>query len=219
MFSSKSFTVSGLIFQSLIHFEFIFVYRVRKCPNFILLHIVVVLPSPLLKILSLTKEARIYNRAKIVSSVPPGCSGLAQRRSSSSWVEWAGDAARSFEYLRRWDELGVGVWGRFLLGNSTIIIAGSFRQFGNTFPRGRGIERNVQVWTMSLIKWTSKHCAKSPSYPPRCVCHRQRSSWIPHSCLAAATMHLSGASSVCKLPLRRSVTYIWLAKKLVRVFA
>ena len=29
MFSSKSFIVSGLIFQSLIHFEFIFVYGVR----------------------------------------------------------------------------------------------------------------------------------------------------------------------------------------------
>ena len=31
MFSSKSFIVSGLIFRSLIHFEFIFVYGVRKC--------------------------------------------------------------------------------------------------------------------------------------------------------------------------------------------
>ena len=39
MFSSKSFTVSGLTFRSLIHFEFVFVYGVRKCSNFILLHI------------------------------------------------------------------------------------------------------------------------------------------------------------------------------------
>ena len=31
MFSSRSFTVSGLTFRSLIHFEFIFVYGVRKC--------------------------------------------------------------------------------------------------------------------------------------------------------------------------------------------
>ena len=31
MFSSKSFTVSGLTFRSLIRFEFIFVYGVRKC--------------------------------------------------------------------------------------------------------------------------------------------------------------------------------------------
>ena len=31
MFSSKSFIVSGLTFRSLIHFEFIFVYGVRKC--------------------------------------------------------------------------------------------------------------------------------------------------------------------------------------------
>ena len=39
MFSSKSFIVSGLTFRSLIHFEFIFVYGVRKCSNFILLHV------------------------------------------------------------------------------------------------------------------------------------------------------------------------------------
>ena len=38
MFSSKSFIVSGLTFRSLIYFEFIFVYGVRKCSNFILLH-------------------------------------------------------------------------------------------------------------------------------------------------------------------------------------
>ena len=31
MFSSRSFIVSGLTFRSLIHFEFIFVYAVRKC--------------------------------------------------------------------------------------------------------------------------------------------------------------------------------------------
>ena len=30
MFSSKSFIVSGLTFMSLIHFEFMFVYGVRK---------------------------------------------------------------------------------------------------------------------------------------------------------------------------------------------
>ena len=40
MFSSKSFTVSGLTFRSLIHFEFIFVYSVRKCSRFILLQVV-----------------------------------------------------------------------------------------------------------------------------------------------------------------------------------
>ena len=33
MFSSKSFIVSGLRFRSLIHFEFIFVYGIRKCSN------------------------------------------------------------------------------------------------------------------------------------------------------------------------------------------
>ena len=41
IFSSKSFIVSGLTFRSLIHFEFIFVYGVRKCCNFILLHVAV----------------------------------------------------------------------------------------------------------------------------------------------------------------------------------
>ena len=41
MFSSKSFIVSGLTFRSLIHFEFIFVYGVRKCSNLILLHVAV----------------------------------------------------------------------------------------------------------------------------------------------------------------------------------
>ena len=39
MFSSKSFIVSDLTFRSLIHFEFIFVYGVRKCSNIILLHV------------------------------------------------------------------------------------------------------------------------------------------------------------------------------------
>ena len=40
MFSSKSFIVSGLMFRSLIHFEFIFVYGVRKCSSFFLLQVV-----------------------------------------------------------------------------------------------------------------------------------------------------------------------------------
>ena len=38
--SSKSFIISGLTFRSLIHFEFIFVYGVRKCSSFILLQVV-----------------------------------------------------------------------------------------------------------------------------------------------------------------------------------
>ena len=40
MFSSRSFIVSGLMFRSLIHFEFIFVYGVIKCSSFILLQVV-----------------------------------------------------------------------------------------------------------------------------------------------------------------------------------
>ena len=40
LFSSRSFIVSGLTFRSLIQFEFIFVYGVRKCSSFILLQVV-----------------------------------------------------------------------------------------------------------------------------------------------------------------------------------
>ena len=41
MISSKGFIISGLTFRSLIHFEFTFVYGVRKCSNFILLPVAV----------------------------------------------------------------------------------------------------------------------------------------------------------------------------------
>ena len=40
MFSSRSFIVSGLTFRSLIYFEFINVYGVRKCSSFIHLQVV-----------------------------------------------------------------------------------------------------------------------------------------------------------------------------------
>ena len=40
LFSPRNFIVSSLTFRSLIHFEFIFVYGVRACTNFILLHAV-----------------------------------------------------------------------------------------------------------------------------------------------------------------------------------
>ena len=53
MFSSRSFIVSGLMLRSLIHFEFIFVYSVRKCSSFILLQVVDQFSQPhLLKRLS-----------------------------------------------------------------------------------------------------------------------------------------------------------------------
>ena len=39
MFFSKSFTVSGLTFRSLIHFEFIFVDSVSMCSNSIFSHV------------------------------------------------------------------------------------------------------------------------------------------------------------------------------------
>ena len=40
VFSSRSCMVSSLIFRSLIHFKFIFVYGVTKCSSFILLQVV-----------------------------------------------------------------------------------------------------------------------------------------------------------------------------------
>jgi len=50
MFSSKSFIVSGLTFRSLVHFEFIFVYGVKKCSNFIFLQCSCqVFPAPLIE--------------------------------------------------------------------------------------------------------------------------------------------------------------------------
>ena len=41
IFSSRNFMVSCLIFWSLNHFEFIFVYSMRDCPNFIDLYVAV----------------------------------------------------------------------------------------------------------------------------------------------------------------------------------
>ena len=41
MFSFKIFIVSGFTLRSLTYFEFIFVYGVRKCSNFIILHLAV----------------------------------------------------------------------------------------------------------------------------------------------------------------------------------
>ena len=49
MFSSRSFIISCLTFRSLVHFEFIFVYGVRKCSSFILLQVVDQISQPLVK--------------------------------------------------------------------------------------------------------------------------------------------------------------------------
>src|SRR5574337_893334 len=76
MFSSRSFIVSGLTFRSLIHFEFIFVYGVRKWSSFILLQVVdQISQHHLLKRLSLIhciflpplSKIRIYNVLKTIS--------------------------------------------------------------------------------------------------------------------------------------------------------
>ena len=55
MFSTKSFIVSLLTFRFLIHFEFTFVFGIRKFPNFILSHVAVQFSqNRLLKRLSLS---------------------------------------------------------------------------------------------------------------------------------------------------------------------
>ena len=62
VFSSKSFIVSSLTFRSLIYFEFIFVYGVRRCSDLILLHVAVQFSQHhLLKRLS--KKSFIFNLA------------------------------------------------------------------------------------------------------------------------------------------------------------
>ena len=45
MFPSRNFILSAFTFRSLIHFEFIFVHGVRKCSNFILLHVAIQFPQ------------------------------------------------------------------------------------------------------------------------------------------------------------------------------
>ena len=41
MFSSRSFIVYGHTVRYLIHFEFMFVYGIKECSNFILLHVAI----------------------------------------------------------------------------------------------------------------------------------------------------------------------------------
>ena len=63
MLSSRIFIVSGLTFRSLIYFEFIFGYGVRKCSSFILLQMVKVFPAPLVKEIVFSP---LYNLASFV---------------------------------------------------------------------------------------------------------------------------------------------------------
>ena len=66
MFSCKSFIVSGLTNRSLIHFEFIFVYGIRKCSDFILLH--TAFPAPFIEE---AVFARLYILASFVKNEVP----------------------------------------------------------------------------------------------------------------------------------------------------
>ena len=63
MFSYKGFILSSLTFKSLIHFEFIFVYGVRECSNFIFTYSCPVFPAPLIK------ETAFFQLYILVSSV------------------------------------------------------------------------------------------------------------------------------------------------------
>ena len=77
LFSSKSFVVSGLTFRSLIHFEFIFVYGVTKCSNFILVHLAVQFSQHhLLKRQSLPPASFVKNKVPIVHGFISGLSIL-----------------------------------------------------------------------------------------------------------------------------------------------
>ena len=74
MFSFKSCIVSGLTLRSLIHFDFIFVYDVRKCSYFILLHVAVQFSQHhLLKRLSLP---RLYTVDFFVKNKVPISAGV-----------------------------------------------------------------------------------------------------------------------------------------------
>ena len=64
MFSSKRFIVSGLIFKSFVHFEFVFVYGVRKCSTLVLLHVAIPVVFPV----SLIEEA-IFAPLYIITSL------------------------------------------------------------------------------------------------------------------------------------------------------
>ena len=82
MFSSKSFIVSGLTFRSLIHFYFIFVYGVRKCSSFILLHVVDQFSQHhLLKRLSF--ESEVYGLYRVIESYNPGMKRGGKERKNS----------------------------------------------------------------------------------------------------------------------------------------
>ena len=77
MFSSRSFIVSGLTFRCLIHFEFIFVYGVRKWSGFILLQVVDQFSQHhLLKRLSLIHCILLPSLSKISPYVRGFISGL-----------------------------------------------------------------------------------------------------------------------------------------------
>ena len=70
MISSMSFIVYDLTFRSLIHFEFIFVYGIRECFNFILLNVTVYLLKRLIKKDTCSKQhiAKIWKHLKCLST-------------------------------------------------------------------------------------------------------------------------------------------------------
>ena len=74
MLSSNRFKMSSPTFRSLIHFEFIFVYGVRKCSNFILLHGAVQLsPEKAMAPHSSTLAWKIHGGRSLVGCSPWDC--------------------------------------------------------------------------------------------------------------------------------------------------
>ena len=110
-----------------------------------------------------------------------------------SW--WCSQEPQDVSYLgrERWAPGGAGGRrGSSCLKIVLVFITVAFRQFGNMFPKGRGIERNVQVWTMGI----RQTCARSPFCPLRCARLRwwsSRDAWVPHSHFVAGIMNLLGA--------------------------
>ena len=101
MFSSRSFTVSGLMFRSLIHF--IFVYGVRKCSSFILLQVV-----------EQSSQHHLLKRLSLIHCIflPPLCTIL------DAWDWCTGTTQR--------DGMGREEGGGFRMGNTCIPVADSF---------------------------------------------------------------------------------------------
>ena len=97
MFSSKSLIVSGLTFRSLIHFEFIFMYCVRECSNFILLHVAVQFSQhwEKIRVTLSSKNLQTINAGEGVEKREPSCTVSGNVNSYSYYREQYGDSLKN----------------------------------------------------------------------------------------------------------------------------